>query len=211
MREDASVVAAALPLDASGEDVDVGAAAPSLERTPTVRASGAAVPHGEREGEVRGEGQREASRGPRAGAAPLLVSAGTNTCRVEVAAGGSAAAAASGPMLRIAQGSWGDAAFATEARRARRAPPRAPSAAVEPEPPDGARCRPTRCSAAWRRRLERDGDGGGGGAISRHLRRRWTCLGLDAGPAASAAPVPDLLGGFDQLASVAATRESRPP
>ena len=61
MREDASVVAAALPLDASGEDVDVGAAAPSLEASSTVRAS-AAPPSTARR--ARGRGR---ARGPARG------------------------------------------------------------------------------------------------------------------------------------------------
>ena len=206
MREDASVVAAALPLDASGEDVDVGAAAPSLEAyVNRARQRGAAEYR--TESERARESERASARPPadRAQApAPPLVSAGNEY----VPSGGAPpaaapAAAASGPTLRIAQGSWGDAAFGESrpAAPSAAAPPRAPPPPVEPEPPDersmlanalfsGVAAAPPSATAT----------AAAAAASPAPAPEMDLLMGLDApSPAASAAPVPDLLGGFDQL------------
>ena len=205
MREDASVVAAALPRDAGGEDVDVDAATTSIEAyVNRARQRGAAEYR--TESERARESERASARPPadRAQAqAQPLVSAGNEY----VPSGGAPPAAAaappppSGPTLRNAQGSWGDAAFgdARPAAHSAAAAPRAPPPPVDPEPPDersmlanalfsGAAAAPARAPAA------------AAAASPAPAPEMDLLMGLDApSPAASAALVPDLLGGFDQL------------
>ena len=228
MREDASVVAAALPRDAGGEDVDVDAATPSIDAyVERARQRGAA--------EYRTESER-ARESERAGArlsadrarapAPPLASAGSEY----VPSGGTAAAGApppSGPTLRDAQGSWGDAAFegASHATPSAAPPSRTPPPPVETEPPDersmlanalfsGAAAAPPSAAQAAPAPSPVPAPSPAPAPEMDLL------MGLGAqSPAASAAAVPDLLGGFDQLSVgggypgvvPAATTQGTPP
>ena len=204
MREDPSIVAAALPHDASGEDVDVDAATPSLEAyVNRARQRGAAEYR--TESERAKESERASARPPedRAQAqAPPLVSSGNEY----VPSGGVAAAAPppqSGPMLRDAQGSWGDAAFdhASHAAPSAAAPPPMPPSPVETEPPDErSKLADALFSGAAAAPLSTAAAAAAAAPSPTPAPEMDLLMGLDApSPAASAAPVSDLLGGFDQL------------